>query len=152
MHAFSLSHASSTTPSPSLSRYGAGKHLGAMAQRPRRGLSTSGPRYGGSNGPRHDGVTAPAPITGGPARQAQHEWLLSGSGSLSQSCRCFPLATSRNRHRWPTARPLPTSTVGQLSPINSTCRRASILLSSKQMLCCAESARCKFIFQVFWMF
>jgi hypothetical protein len=137
---------------PPLSLYGADKHLGATAQRPRRGLSTSRPQHGGSSGPRHDGATAPTPITGGPARQAQHEWLLSGSGSLSQSSGCCPLATSRSRRRWPTTRPLPTSTVSPLPLVNSIYRRVSILPSSKQTLCCAESACCKFMFQVFRMF
>jgi hypothetical protein len=42
-------------------------------------------------------------------------------------------ATASLPCRAATAEPLPTSTVGLLSPANSKCRRASILLSSKEM-------------------
>jgi hypothetical protein len=117
-----------------------------LAQWPRRGLSMSEPRRGGPSSPRHgDAMEPTATVTGGPARQAQHEWLPDGFGSLSQSCgRCL-LVTSRSRHRWPGAykcRP---------AAAYKRCRAAASgeLHTSKEMLCCAKSAYCFKCFRCF---
>jgi hypothetical protein len=134
-----LSRSSNTTPSISLATV----WTSVLAQWPRRGLNMSEPRRGGPSSPRHGGTMEPtATVTGGPARQAQHEWLPDEFGSLSQSCgRCL-LVTSRRRHRWPGAykcRP---------AAAYKRCRAAASgeLHTSKEMLCCAEST---YFFQVF---
>jgi hypothetical protein len=91
------------------------------------------------------GLGVSKPWREGPVRQGRHEWLPSGSSSLSQSCeRYLFVVSSLPRLIAAVARPL--------SPVNSACRQASILSSSMEMLRCAESACCKRVFQVLQMF
>lgn len=90
-----------------------------ISARRHSGLGVSGPRR--PSNPR--GATALAsPSHGRTAQQGQHEGLPGGSCSLSQARgRCL-LAASHS------------ATVGPLPPMNSTCRRVSILPNSMEML------------------
>jgi hypothetical protein len=111
---------------PLLSHYDAGERPDPKEQRPRRGLSTSGPRHGGPSGPWHGVATASmAPVT---VDQRGRPDTNGSPTNLAPSPSCAGTA-SLPRHAAaatgppPTSAvgPLPTSVVGPLPPVNSTC-------------------------------
>jgi hypothetical protein len=88
-----------------LSRCGMGERPGVAARRPRLGLSMSGPQL--TRRPERPSTwrrnVTDGPVTSRPTWQGWHEWLPGGSGSLSQSCGRYLLATSHSRRHRPTA-------------------------------------------------
>jgi hypothetical protein len=132
--AFSLLRASNAGPSLPLSWCGVDERLGAVAQRPRRGLSTSGPRRGGLSCPRHGSATAPTARSWADQR-----------GRPGTSGSPVDLAPSPS-HEGATSLPRRVVAVGPPSPVNSIRQQGFILPSSKEMLRCAKSTCCKHMF------